>query len=157
MGLGLMAPLFLAGLLAIAIPILVHLMHKERKEPVPFPSLMFLRRVPFRSARRQRIRYWLLFLLRTAALLLIVTAFARPWLSSPRAASVASGGKDIVVLIDRSYSMSATGVWERALREAESVVRSAGTNDRVTVAAFGERAQLVARWEDGRNGALAAL
>jgi hypothetical protein len=152
-----MAPLFLAGLLAIAIPVLVHLMHKERKEPVPFPSLMFLRRVPFRSAKRQRIRYWLLFLLRTAALLLIVTAFARPWLSSPRAASVASGGKDIVVLIDRSYSMSANGAWERALREAASVVRSAGTNDRVTVAAFGERAQLLARWEDGRNAALAAL
>jgi hypothetical protein len=55
---GLLAPIFLAGILAVAIPILVHLVHRERKEPLAFPSLMFLRRVPFRSAKRQRIRYW---------------------------------------------------------------------------------------------------
>ena len=80
-----------AGLLAVAIPIVVHLVHRERKEPLAFPSLMFLRRVPFRSARRQRIRYWLLFLLRTAALLLIATAFARPWIDRPQGSAARSG------------------------------------------------------------------
>src|SRR5687768_17921951 len=102
---GLLAPLFLAGLLAVAVPILVHLVHRERKEPLAFPSLMFLRRVPFRSARRQRIRYWLLFMMRSLALILIAAAFARPWLQSTDAvAGAPAGGKDIVLLVDRSYS-----------------------------------------------------
>ena len=50
-----LAPLFLAGLLALAVPLLVHLTHRQRREPVPFPSLMFLRRIEFRTTRRQRI------------------------------------------------------------------------------------------------------
>lgn len=157
MGIGLLAPLFLAGLAAIAIPVFVHLMHRERKDTVPFPSLMFLRQVPVRSARRQRIRYWLLFLLRVGAVVFIATAFARPWLSSPRISNAAAGGRDIIVLIDASYSMSARAVWARAQHAAADVVRNAGANDRVAVAAFGERARLLARWEDGRNNALAAV
>jgi hypothetical protein len=154
MGIGLLAPLFLAGLLTITVPILVHLVHRERKQPLAFPSLMFLRRVPFRSARRQRIRYWLLFLLRTAALLLIAAAFARPWLKSPTApVRNARGGKDIVVMVDRSYSMSARGVWERAQRAATGAVGSAAANDRVALIAFGEQAALHARLDEPRSRA----
>lgn len=155
---GLLAPLFLLGMLAVAVPILVHLVHRERKDPLAFPSLMFLRRVPFRSARRQRIRYWLLFLLRTAALLLIAAAFARPWLKSPNVTGArALGGKDIVVLVDRSYSMSARGVWDKAQRAAADVVAGAGTNDRVAVIAFGEQAELLARLDEPRSRAQMAM
>ena len=38
-----LAPLFFVGLAAIAIPILVHLIQRERKDIVEFPSLMFIR------------------------------------------------------------------------------------------------------------------
>jgi hypothetical protein len=154
---GLLAPLFLAGLLAVAIPIVVHLVHRERKEPLAFPSLMFLRRVPFRSARRQRIRYWLLFLMRVAALLLIATAFARPWVRRAAApASSARDGRDIVVLMDRSYSMSAAPVWPRAQRALREAVASVRDQDRVAVIAFAEQAELVARLDDPRSIAEAA-
>jgi hypothetical protein len=155
---GLLAPLFLAGLLAVAIPIVVHLVHRERKEPLGFPSLMFLRRVPFRSAKRQRIRYWLLFLMRTAALILIAAAFARPWVKRDAAPGAAArGGKDIVVLVDRSYSMSAREVWQSAQRAAADAVASAGANDRVAVIGFGERAELLARLDEARAHAQAAV
>ena len=154
---GLLAPLFIAGLLAIAIPIIVHLVHRERKEPLAFPSLMFLRRVPFRSAKRQRIRYWSLFLLRVAALILIATAFARPWVRRDLpAAGGATGGKDIVVLVDRSYSMSAGPVWSRAQRAAREAVADAGENDRVAIMGFGEQAELLARLDESRSQAQAA-
>lgn len=154
---GLLAPLFLAGILAVAIPIFVHLVHRERKEPLAFPSLMFLRRVPFRSARRQRIRYWLLFLMRTAALILIAAAFARPWVKRDAAAgAIAGGGKDIVVLVDRSYSMSAREVWPRAQRSLRVIVDGAAARDRVAVIAFGEQAELLARLEEPRSTAQAA-
>ena len=45
-----------------------------------FPSLMFLRRIPFREVRRQQIHQWPLFLLRVLAVSLLVFAFARPFL-----------------------------------------------------------------------------
>src|SRR5687768_12767325 len=155
---GLLAPLFLAGLLAIAIPIIVHLVHRERKEPLAFPSLMFLRRVPFRSAKRQRIRYWFLFLLRTAALLLIATAFARPWVKrETRLDNERRGGKDVVVLVDRSYSMSARSVWDRASRAARDAVQQAGREDRVAVIGFGEQAELLARLDEPRTSAQVAV
>jgi hypothetical protein len=155
---GLLAPLFLLGALAVAIPVLVHLVHKERKEPLAFPSLMFLRRVPFRSARRQRIRYWLLFLMRSLALILIAAAFARPWLKKTDAATgTHAGGKDIVLMIDRSYSMSARGVWDRAQRAAANVLAGAAANDRVAVIGFGEQAELLARLDEPRARAQLAL
>ena len=62
-----LAPLFLAGLVALAVPIFVHLTHKERKDVVVFPSLMFLTKIPYQAVRRQRIRNWLLFALRCLA------------------------------------------------------------------------------------------
>jgi hypothetical protein len=74
-----LVPAFLAGLVALTIPVLVHLRHKERKDPVRFPSLMFLRRIPFREVRRQQIQHWPLFLLRALAVALLVLAFARPF------------------------------------------------------------------------------
>src|SRR5262245_63601626 len=97
-----LAPLFFVGLGAIVVPILVHLIQRERKHVVHFPSLMFVRRIPYHSVRRRRIRHWFLLLMRIAALLLIIAAFARPFLYQSAAASaVALGGdREIVVLLD---------------------------------------------------------
>jgi len=81
MGLTFLAPLFLAGLIGLAIPVVVHLVHKEKPEGIPFPSLMFLQQIPVKSKRRQRIRHWVLFALRCLALALLAAAFSRPFLS----------------------------------------------------------------------------
>ena len=79
MNLTFLAPLFLLGAAAIAVPVIVHLVNRERRNSVAFPSLMFLRRVPFKSVRRQRIRHRALFALRCLALALLALAFARPF------------------------------------------------------------------------------
>ena len=55
-----LTPLFLVGLGALAIPVILHLIQRERRNVVQFPSLMFIRRVPYQSVRRRRIRHWLL-------------------------------------------------------------------------------------------------
>src|SRR5262249_46875533 len=82
---GLLTPAFLAGLAALAVPVLVHLTNRPRSETVPFPSLMFLQRVPYRSVRRQTLRHWLLFALRAASFALLALAFARPFLGTTSA------------------------------------------------------------------------
>ena len=59
-----LTPLFLLGLAALAIPVLIHLTQRERTAVVEFPSLMFLRKIPYESVKRRRIRDWLLLALR---------------------------------------------------------------------------------------------
>jgi hypothetical protein len=141
MGLSLLAPLFLAGLAAIAIPIYVHLTHRERREPVRFPSLMFLRRIPFRTTKRQRIRHWWLFALRVAAIALVVAAFSRPLLDrGSLGAAVLGSARDIVVLVDRSLSMTVGDRWERAAAAVDEIAGALGEADRATLVAYAERA-----------------
>src|SRR5258708_19690636 len=99
----LLTPAFLLGLSAIAIPVLIHLIQRERKRVVQFPSLMFLQRIPYQSVRRRRIRHWLLLAMRAAALALIVLAFARPFLQQGALAVAAPGPAPAqVILLHRS-------------------------------------------------------
>lgn len=142
---GLIAPAFLAGLMAIAIPVLIHMIHRERRETLAFPSLMFLRKIPYRSVRRQKLRHLLLLALRCLAIAIIVAAFARPFLER-RLAATPSGpdGREIVLLIDRSYSMANGGRWARAVAAARTIARQVRSVDRISVVAFGaSAAQLV--------------
>jgi hypothetical protein len=159
MPVGFLAPLFLAGLAALAIPVLVHLTHREKREPVAFPSLMFLQQVPFRSRERQRIRHWLLFALRAAAVALLVAAFARPFVAR-RSGGVAAGERDVVLLVDRSASMSARGRWERAVAAAQRAVAELPSGARMAVVAFDDRGEALTELTRDRavlRGALAAL
>src|SRR3954465_111443 len=101
-----LTPFFLVGLGAIAIPVLIHLIQRERKRVVAFPSLMFVRRIPYQSVRRRRIRHWALLLLRAAAIVLIVAAFARPFIPQGASAAVAvAGARELVIVLDQSASM----------------------------------------------------
>ncbi len=133
---GLLAPAFLAGLLAIGIPIAIHLINRERREVVRFPSLMFLRKVPYRSVRRQKLRHLLLLAMRCLALILLVAAFSRPFLQRHHAAPSLLGARERVVLVDRSYSMGYSDHWKRALDAARTATRDIAGNDRVTIVFF---------------------
>lgn len=155
MGLSFIGPLFLAGLAALAVPILMHLSQKTKREAVPFPSLMFLSRVPYKEVRRQRIRNWVLFLLRSIAIVVLVLAFARPLLEG---AGIASGGsaaaREVVVLLDRSASMTYENTWDRAVAAAQEVIAGLGPQDRATVVTFADHAQ--ALQGSGRDAAAAS-
>ena len=76
-----LAPLFFVAMAGLAIPVLLHLTQREKKQIIRFPSLMFVRRIPYQSVRRRKIQHWLLLLVRVAALALIIFAFARPFIS----------------------------------------------------------------------------
>lgn len=138
-----LAPAFFAGLTAVAVPILIHLTHRERKEAVGFPSLMFVRKIPYRTQRRQRIRNWLLFLLRTGAIVLVVAAFARPLIHDPSRPSGAAGARELVILLDRSHSMGYADRWGQAVAAARRTVENMGPEDLATLVVFDERAEAV--------------
>ena len=139
---GLLAPLFLLGLAALAVPVIVHLFQRERRDPVRFPSLMFLRQVPYKSVRRRRIRNWPLFLLRSLAVILLALAFARPFLERDlRAAGPLDDAREIVLLVDRSYSMGYGDRWDRAVAAVAGVLQGMQREDRATLVAFDGAAQ----------------
>ena len=137
-----LAPLFFAGLAALTVPVLIHLIQRERKNVVQFPSLMFVRRIPYSSIRRRRIHNWALLLLRLAAIALIVAAFARPFLRNTTVAAAASGARDMVILLDRSYSMGHGDQWERAKRAAADAARSMTSGDRAALVLFASSAEI---------------
>jgi hypothetical protein len=133
-----LAPLFLAGLVALAVPVIVHLTHKERKDVVVFPSLMFLTRIPYQAVRKQRIRHWLLFAMRCLALILLALAFARPFLTSPAAAAPVRGlgARELVILLDRSFSMGYGDRWARGVQAARRAIAGLGAGDRASLVLF---------------------
>jgi hypothetical protein len=137
-----LTPFFLLGAAAIAIPIFVHLIQRERKRVIQFPSLMFVQRIPYQSVRRRRIRHWALLLMRCAALLMIVAAFARPFLRQQAIAAAAAGGsRELVVVLDHSASMGFGDHWQRARDAAHAAIRSLGANDRATLVLFSRNAE----------------
>src|SRR5512145_2716535 len=102
-------PAFLVGALAIAIPIVLHLLRRDVAPEVPFTAVRLLRRSPIQQSKRRRLRDLVLLAARVAALLLLAAAFARPYV--PSASSLGTR----VIAIDRSYSMSGPGQFARAL------------------------------------------
>lgn len=144
MGISFLNPLFLIGLTALTVPILVHLVQSHRGERMKFPSLMFVDKMSFSTLRRAKIRNWFLFLLRAIAFTLIVLAFARPILGGGLAEIAAAGGeKDLIILLDGSYSMAYADHWERAVDAARRAIGNLGRGDRAGIVLFDESADLV--------------
>jgi len=141
-----LAPLFFIALAGLAIPVLLHLTQKEKKEVVYFPSLMFVRKIPYQASRRRRIQNWLLLLLRLAALALIILAFARPLLTRDDApVAIGQGAREVVVLLDTSYSMGFGPRWAAAVDAARNAVSGLGPSDRASIVAFGSGTEILLR------------
>jgi hypothetical protein len=132
-------PLFLFGLGAAAIPVLIHLFTRRRPREVRFPSLAFLAEVNQSEIRRLRLKQWLLLLLRTLAVALLALALARPSLQGgTRGGSAAS---TLVALVDVSGSMGAPDGEGRPLtasarRVVESLLATLGPADELLLVPY---------------------
>src|SRR4029079_14507488 len=132
-----LAPLFFAALAALSVPVIIHLTQREKKRVIEFPSLMFIQRIPYQSVRRRRIRDWPLLMMRMAAIILIVLAFTRPFMKKTDVALATSlGPREVVVLLDHSYSMGYGDRWTRAKDAARRAIRNLGSGDHATLILF---------------------
>lgn len=153
-----LAPLFFAALATVAIPVIIHLTQRERKQIVEFPSLMFLQKIPYQSVRRRRIRDWPLLAMRLAAILLVVMAFSRPFFRKDTVALASSmGPREVVVLLDHSYSMGYGDRWDRARAAARQAIQNLSQSDHATLILFGTGAQLEVRATADLSRVLAAV
>ncbi len=144
MGLSWINPLYLSGLLLLALPVLIHLVQKQHSQGARFPSLMFLQQIQQREKRRLEIRHWLLLLLRCLLLLLIVLAFARPFFNNDTGATgLEPGREDSVIVLDRSYSMRIADHWQQALDLASGLVEQKPAQDRIGFVIFDDEAEVL--------------
>ena len=146
MGLGFLVPAFLAGLAAIAIPLLMHLRDRNEETPTRFPSLMFLVRLPIRTSDRRKVADWPLLLLRALAIAVLVLAFSRPFFGRSAEATAEARARNVVLLLDRSMSMGYAGNWAAAQDSARAVLTSLGADDQVALVLFDEEAELAQPW-----------
>jgi hypothetical protein len=135
---GLFAPWFLAGLLGVGLPLYLHLLKKLKTTPRPVPSLMFFESRTISSTHHRRLRYYLLLSLRLAFLVLLVLAFANPFIN--RSASAFASNRLVLLVVDNSFSMRA-GTRLADAKAAAMRVLSAKGGARGQVAAFGSELQ----------------
>ena len=145
----LLAPLFLLGTLAVALPVIFHLVRRSTRDRAVFSSLLFLRTSPPRLARRSKLEHILLLLLRCTAILLLAAAFARPFLKRELPAIVQpTAPKRTLVLLDTSASMRRAGVWNQALRNVSKVIGEASPADSAAIFTYNRETQRILSFEE---------
>jgi len=143
-----LAPLFLLGGLAIALPVVFHLVRRSSREKQIFSSLMFLQPTPPRLTRRNRLEHIFLLLLRCLAIAVLALGFARPFLQKPMAATPTNNaGAQVAILVDTSASMKRDGVWAEALNQADTALKQTTPADQVALLTFDDQVRTVVSFE----------
>src|SRR5438128_509662 len=153
---GFFTPWFLAGVAAVGLPVWLHLLRKHKTTPLPFSSLMFFEKRTQSSIKHRRLRYLLLFALRTLLVLLLVLAFAHPFIR--RQVLGGDRANEVTVLaIDHSLSMRGGTKLSQAKNAAKSVIDGLGVGRKAQVLAFGARVQVMSEVTDDHNSLKAAI
>ena len=97
-------PVALVGLVAAAIPALLHLLERRVPPEAEFPPLRYLSEAERQSARRLKLRHLLLLILRTAVIVLIVLAAARPLFPTQASGGSLHEPTALAVILDNSAS-----------------------------------------------------
>ncbi len=125
-------PIFLWGLLAVPLPVLLHLFFKRRKSRVAFSTLQFFQHRKKYLAHRRNLRELLLLLIRTLALLCLVMALSRVLFQSTPYAFASK--TNVAIVLDDTLSMdrklgSGSTAFELAAQKAEEVLDTLAEGD----------------------------
>ncbi|MTI32533.1 BatA domain-containing protein [Xanthovirga aplysinae] len=96
-------PQFLLGLLALSIPILIHLFNFRKAKKVYFSNNQFLQLVREASSSKLRLKHWLVLLSRLFFVAFLVFTFTQPFIP---AKEEQLDGNDVLIYLDNSMSMS---------------------------------------------------
>ncbi len=148
-------PLYLLGVGAVALPILLHLRRRPPRDRTDFSSLMFLEATPLQRKRKRRLENLVLLLLRCALVCFLALLFARPLFRGGAADESGQEGRVQVVLLDRSASMQREDLWAQAVERARSFLADTSAEDRVAVVAFDRGVSLLAGFDEWKQASVA--
>jgi hypothetical protein len=116
------APIFLYLLPLAGLPVIFHLILKQKKRTVVFSTLMFFHRTDPKLNSHRKIRQWLLLLMRILLIAFILLALSRPEFIT----SLGLGGKvSVVAIVDNSASMSEGSSYDTDKSKLEYAVEGA--------------------------------
>lgn len=111
-------PFVLFGLLAIAIPVAIHLFNFRKYKKVYFSNVKFLRQMEKRTRKQSKLLHLLVLAARILAISSLVLAFAQPFIPAPSGQRL-QGVQSVSVFLDNSFSMESLGGNGRLLDEAK--------------------------------------
>src|SRR6185295_10503392 len=129
-------PLFLFGLAAASLPILIHLLNRRRLKRIRFPAVRFILLSQKRISRSYRLRHWLLLALRTLAVICLALLLANPIFQSGAGLFAGGGPVSLVLILDNSLSMTWSGDgngFKQAKEAASLLIGGLNDGDRAAV------------------------
>ncbi|NEU08403.1 hypothetical protein GZH53_08795 [Flavihumibacter sp. R14] len=125
-------PGFLFALLAIAIPVIIHLFNFRKFRTVYFSNVRFLKSIDQQTASRRNLKNLLVLAARVLAITFLVLAFARPYISNDKSAGTSR--RVASIYIDNSYSMEGVNregtLLDEARRRAKEIAAEYSLNDK---------------------------
>jgi len=100
-------PLFLLGLLAISIPVIIHLFNFRKFRKVYFTNVKFIEELRQQTQKQSQLKHLLILLMRILAFVCLVLAFAQPYIPFNKNASKKEAQNAVSVFVDNSFSMEA--------------------------------------------------
>ncbi len=153
-------PIYLSGLIAASVPLLIHLLNRRKVKRLRFPAVRFILLSQRRISRSHRLRHWILLALRTLAVCLLVLLLANPIFQTGAGLFAGGGPFSLVVVLDNSLSMkwSREGEGFKQVKEAVRwVISSLKDQDRMAVVPTNTAGGNQVRLKDGKESLLRDL
>ncbi|KAF0150960.1 MAG: hypothetical protein FD143_2380 [Ignavibacteria bacterium] len=140
-------PALLLGLLAAAIPIVLHFLNLRKLRTIDFSTLAFLKELQKTKIRRIKLKQWLLLLLRVLIIVFLVMAFARPTLKTIFIGESSAAKTTAVIILDNTFSMSVVGEKGSRLNNFKQIAKNLLNNfqpgDEIALLTFSSISQAV--------------
>ncbi|MFA5012856.1 MAG: BatA domain-containing protein [Ignavibacteria bacterium] len=124
--------IILLSLIAVAVPILLHLLNLQKVQKMEFSTIMFLKEIQKSKFRRLRIKNLFLLLVRIAIIVFLIFSFADPFLKGYSGKN--SDSKKLgIIFIDSSFSMlykkDSANLFSKALTVADRISSTYSSSD----------------------------
>lgn len=130
-------PYFLWGLLALVVPVIIHLFNFRKFKKVHFSNVQFLKAVQLETQSRNKLKQWLILAARMLAITCLVFAFSQPYLPGKNKTLAPNTQKSVTVFVDNSFSMDAQQKQGRlidlARTYADEIISAYSDADRIQV------------------------
>lgn len=147
-----------AGAVAASIPLIIHLLNRERATRLVYSTIRFIRMSHQVNVQRHKLKQLLLLLMRMLILAILGIAFARPFFADKPTATGETGGKrNVVLILDNSYSMNREDTFDRAKEEAQKIADELQRRDTSALVFTSNRARVVKSLDTEHQGIRPAL
>ena len=112
-------PYFLIGLVAVAIPVIIHLFNFRRYRRIFFSNIRYIKQVKLETQKKSQLRHLLILLMRILAIACLVFAFAQPYIPLSDKVTRQESKNAVSIYVDNSFSMQAISNAGTLLEEAK--------------------------------------